>query len=107
MLMISREAIESIIAIKEKLADPGKKSECIADIEKTIEMKQSHLWRADAGSCCANLCGISSQFEAEIEILQGALDALKEDDTSKTVALLEDYLAFLGKSYEPEPPIHR
>ena len=38
MLMISREAIESIIAIKEKLADPGKKSECIADIEKTIEI---------------------------------------------------------------------
>ena len=103
MLMISREAIESIIAIKEKLANSKKKAECIADIEKTIEMKQSHLWRADAGSCCANFCGLSSQFESEIQILQGVLDALKEDDNSKAAARLEDYLDFLGKSYEPEP----
>ena len=104
MLMISREAVESIVAIKAKLADPKKKAECIADIERTIEMKQSHLWRADAGSCCANLCGVSSQFEAEINILQSVLDALKEDDNSKATARLEDYLAFLEKSYEPEPP---
>jgi len=104
MLMISREAIESVIAIKQKLADPKKKAECIADIEKTIEMKQSHLWRADAGSCCANLGGVSCQFEAEINILQGVLDALKEDDSNKAAARLEDYLAFLEKSYEPEPP---
>jgi len=107
MLMISREAIEGIIAIKQKLADSGNKAECIADIEKTIEMKECHLWRADAGSCCANLGDVASQFEAEIEILQGALDALKENDTSKTVALLEDYLTFLEKNYEPEPPIRR
>ena len=103
MLMISREAVESITAIKQKLADPKKKAECIADIEKTIEMKQSHLWRADAGSCCANLSGVSCQFETEINFLQGVLDALKEDDNSKAAARLEDYLDFLGKSYEPEP----
>ena len=107
MLMISREAIEGIIAIKRKLADSGNKAECIADIEKTIEMKECHLWRADAGSCCANLGDVSSQFEAEIEILQGALDALKEDDNSKAAVLLGDYLTFLDKSYEPEPPSHR
>jgi len=101
MLMISREAIEGIIAIKQKLADSGNKAECIADIEKTIEMKECHLWRADAGSCCANL------GDVEIEILQGALDALKEDDNSKAAVLLGDYLTFLEKSYEPEPPSHR
>ena len=102
MLMISREVIESVIATKEKLANPEKKAECIADIENMIEMKQSHLWRADWGSCCGGIGSLVPQLETEIGILQETLDALKQDDSSKASSLIEDYLAFLEKNYEPE-----
>jgi len=102
MLMISREVIESVISTKEKLANPDKKVECIADIENMIEMKQSHLWRAEWGSCCGNICGLVPQLETEIETLQGALDALKEGDNSKASFLLQGYVTFLEKNYEVE-----
>jgi len=105
MLMISREAIESIIATKQKLTNREKKVDCIADIEKMIEIKQSHIWRADGFSpCCGNVCGLVPLFEAEIGILQDALNAIKESDGDKAAALLEDYLAFLEENYESEIP---
>jgi len=105
MVMISREAIESINAIKQKLANPEKKSECIADIENMIEIKQSHIWRADGiAPCCGSICGLVPLFEAELGILQSALNAVKEGNNNKASTLLEDYLAFLEENYEPEHP---
>ena len=104
MLMISKETIESIIATKEKLANPEKKEECIADIENMIEIKQAHLWRADAGSCCVNVCSLVPQLDSEIGILQDALDALRDGDDSKAISLLQDYVTFLQKNYEIEHP---
>jgi len=105
MLMISKEAMESVVAIKEKLANPEKKAGCIADIENMIEIKQSHLWRAEWGSsCCGNICALAPQIETEIEILQEILDALKKDDNSKATSLLQDYIPFLEKNYEAERP---
>jgi hypothetical protein len=103
--MIDKGSIrENIAAIKEKLANPGKKAECIADIENMIEIKQSHIWRADFGCCCGSICNISSQIGAEIEILQDALDAIKGGDDSKAAILLESYLAFMEEHYENERP---
>jgi hypothetical protein len=99
-----KEVRETIVAVKEKLANPEKKAECIAEIEKMIGMKQSHVWRADLGSCCGNVCNISSQIEIEIGILQGALDAVKEGSNSKAASLLEDYLAFVEEHYDNEHP---
>ena len=104
MLMISREAIESVIATKEKLVNPEKKAGCIADIENMIEIKQSHLWRAEWPSCGGNIPGLVPQLETEIGILQETLDALKQDDNSKAASLIEDYLALLEKNYEIEHP---
>jgi len=102
MLMIGREVIESVLAIKEKLANPEKKEECLAEIGEMLEMKEVHLWRADCGTCCGNICGLMSQIGAEIEILLDALDAVKRGDTSKAAALLEDYVTFLKKNYDIE-----
>ena len=104
MLMISKEAVESIIGTKQKLANPGKKAECIADIENLIEMKQSHRERAERGSCCGSICNLVSQIDSEIELLQDALGAMKEDDDGKAVSLIQDYITFLEKNYEPEHP---
>ena len=67
-----------------------------------IEMKQSHLARADWGSCCGNICGLVCLFEAEIEMLQSVLEAMQGNDGTKAVALLEDYVTFLNKNYESE-----
>jgi len=106
MMMLSEEAIEDVLAIKEEIADSEKKEECLNEIEKLIEMKQAHIWRADCGTCCGNICGLVSQIESESKILQDALDALKEDNTSKASALLEDYVTFLKKNYEIERPTY-
>ena len=109
MLMINKEsAKKDITAIKEKLANPEKRTECIADIEKLIDMKRSHIWRAESiAPCCGSICGFASLFEAEIGILQDILSALKKNDNDKAVALLEDYLAFLEKNYKDETLITR
>ena len=107
--MINKEsARKDITAIKEKLANPEKRTECIADIEKLIDMKRSHIWRVESiAPCCGSICGFASLFEAEIGILQGVLNALKKNDNDKAVALLEDYLAFLEKNYKDETLITR
>lgn len=99
--------MQSVIAIKHKLCDPEKKSECIADIERIVDVRQSHLWRADSLSpCCGGaICNLAAQFEAEIEILGDVLEALKGSHDSKAATLLEDYLAFLQKSYRSETSV--
>jgi len=104
MLMINKEsAKKNITAIKEKLADPKKKTECVSDIENLIDIKRSHIWRADSiAPCCGNICGLTSLFEAEIKDLQNTLNALKKNDNTKALALLEDYLAFLERNYKDE-----
>ncbi len=105
MLMIDKKEVrETIAAIKEKLASPSKKADCIADIEKMIGIKQSHVWRADLGSCYGNVCNISSQIEIEIGILNEALDTVREGDNSKAASLLESFLAFVEEHYDNEHP---
>ena len=104
MLMISKEAMESVIAIQEKIATLEKKTECIADIENMIEIKQSHLARAEWGSCCGNICGLVPQIDSEIGMLANISESLKGGDTNRAASLLEDYIAFLQRSYQPERP---
>jgi len=106
MLVIDKEsARKEITAIREKLASAERKTECIAAIDKLIDIKESHIWRAEGiAPCCGNICGLASLFESEIGILRRALNALKENDSDKAAALLEDYLAFLEKNYQHERP---
>jgi hypothetical protein len=104
MWMVSNEAMEEAMEVKRKLADPEKREECLGDIEHMIEVKQSHLWRAELGSCAGGLCGITGQVEIESGILQDAMEALKNSDDGKAASLLEDYIAFLKEHYEPERP---
>jgi hypothetical protein len=103
MFMISKEAMNSVMSLKDKMADPKKKTECIADVENMIKMKESHLARAEWGSCCGNIRNLASQIDGELQILQNTLDALKKKDSTKASSLLEDYIALLQKNYTPEP----
>jgi hypothetical protein len=99
--------MQTVIAIKHKLCHPEKKSECIADIERIVDVKQAHLWRADSLSpCCGGtICNLAAQFQAEIEILGDVLNGLKGGHNSKAATLLEEYLAFLQKSYKSETSV--
>ena len=103
MLMISKEAMHSVMSLKEKIADPGKRAECIADVENMIKIKESHLARAEWGSCCGNICNLASQIDSELQMLQNTLEALRKGNSTKASSLLEDYIAFLQKNYSPEP----
>jgi hypothetical protein len=102
MLMISKEAMESVMSLRGKIADPEKKAECVADVENMITIKQSHLARAEWGSCCGNICNLAPQMDSELQMLQKILEVLKEDST-RAASLLEDYIAFLQENYRPEP----
>jgi hypothetical protein len=103
MFMISKEAMNSVMSLREKMADPKKKAECIADVENMIKMKESHLARAEWGSCCGNIRNLAPQIDGELQMLQNTLEALKKKDSPKASSLLEDYIALLRRNYSPEP----
>jgi len=103
MFMISKETMNSVMSLREKIADPGKRAECIADVEDMIKMKESHLARADWGTCCGDICNLVPQIESEIQMLQNILEVLRNEDCTKAASLLEDYISFLQKNYSPEP----
>jgi len=101
--MISKETMDSVMSLREKIADPKKRAECIADVENMIKMKESHLARADWGSCCGNICNLVPQIESELQMLHNTLEILRKEDSTKASSLLEEYIAFLQKNYSPEP----
>lgn len=103
MFMLSRETINNVMSLREKIGDPKKRGECIAEVENMIEMKESHLARADWGSCCGNIRNLAPQIESELQLLHSTLEVLRKADSTKASALLEDYIAFLQKNYTPEP----
>ena len=73
MLVISKETLSSVMSLREKIADPEKRSECITDIENMIKIKESHIARAELASCCGNLCNLVPQIESELQMLQNIL----------------------------------
>jgi hypothetical protein len=103
MFMISKETMNSVMSLREKIADPGKRAECIADVENMIKIKESHLARAEWGTCCGNICNLVPQIDSELQMLHNILEVLRKGDSTKTASLLEDYIAFLQKNYSPEP----
>ena len=103
MFMLSKETMNSVMSLKEKMGDPKKKAECVAELENMIKMKESHLARAEWGSCCGNIRNLAPQIDSELHVLQNTLEALKKKDNPKASSLLEDYIALLKKNYTPEP----
>lgn len=103
MLMMDKDDVErAITATKERLVGPEAREQCVSDIQKLIDIKQSHMWRAEYGSCVGNLCNISSLVEMEIGILQNVIDAIKAGDGGKAAALLDEYVAFIDVHYDDE-----
>jgi hypothetical protein len=103
MFMISKETMNSVMALKEKMGDPKRRAESIVEVENMIKMKESHLARAEWGSCCGNIRNLVPQIDSELRLLQSILETLKSKDGKKADPLLDDYIALLKKSYTPEP----
>jgi hypothetical protein len=95
--------MNSVMSLREKMADPEMTTECIAEVENMIKMKESHLARAEWGSCCGNIGNLAPQIDSELRSLQSILETLKRNDSRKASALLDDYIALLQKNYTPEP----
>jgi hypothetical protein len=103
MFMISRETMQSVMSLRDKIGDSKKRPECIAEVENMIKMKESHLARAEWGSCCGNIRNLAPQIDGELHVLQNTLEALKGKDSPKASSLLDEYIALLKKNYTPEP----
>ena len=103
MFMISKETMDSVMSLRERIADTDKRAECIADVENMIKMKESHLARADWGTCCGNIGNLVPQIESEIQMLRNILEVLRNGDSPEAASLLEDYILSLQKNYSPEP----
>jgi hypothetical protein len=103
MFMLSKEAMNSVISLRDKISDPKKKAECIADLENMIKMKEAHLARAEWSSCCGNMRSLAPQIDSEIRLLQSILETLQSKNGTTARSLLDDYIALLQKNYMPEP----
>jgi len=102
MFIISKEAMKGVLSLKDKMADPQKKAECIADVENMIETKESILARAEWGSCCGNICNLVPRIDNEIQMLRSILGLLREG-SPQAASLLDDYVALVQEGYRPEP----
>jgi hypothetical protein len=92
MLLISDEQLK---ALKDRLADPKQHQQCLDEIQRMVEIKQTLLWRADVSQAC---CGWSTvmRFTYEVQLLEAVLEAFKEQQIEKTATLLEDYRAYVN-----------
>ena len=51
MLLINDEQLK---ALRDRLANPEQRQQCLEEIQRMVEIKQTLLWRADAAQAC---CG--------------------------------------------------
>jgi hypothetical protein len=94
----------SIKATRQKLENPDRTQEAIADIKKMIGIKQTLQWRADAGTCCGSLCNVTASLSREIGIMEKALNALEKGDKPEAIRALEEYERVLKSQNEPGKP---
>jgi hypothetical protein len=88
VMIVDSDRINSTIV---KIKEPVKLSEAISDIKKILEIKQTLLWRADAGTCCGSLGNIATSLAREISLIEKALKALEKNNTSEAILILEEY----------------
>ena len=82
---------ERVKTIRNKLSNPVTIQGAVGDIKRMLEIKQSLLWRADAGTCCGNLCKINTSLAHEVTLLENALSTVANNNIAKAVRILKDY----------------
>ena len=103
MIIINKDTVEDLI---KKLNDPAGDKDVYADVKNMLEIKQTLLWRADAGTCCGSLESVASFIARETIILENTLAALGKGDRSEAIRLLQEYKQILESDNEPSQPRH-
>ncbi len=99
MMIINKDSVTAT----RKLVEKGNTQEAIADIQKMLEIKQAHLWRSEAGSCCGSLADYTCQITRELEMLENILKALEIGDKAQAATMLDGYIQVIEENRKREP----
>ena len=98
MIIINKDTVEALI---KKLDNPDRDKDVYADVKNMLEIKQTLLWRADAGTCCGSLENVASFIARETIMLEKTLAALGNGDKTEAIRLLQEYKQILESNNEP------
>ena len=88
VLIVDAARIKDTIS---KLKNPAKLAEARSEVKKMIEIKQTLLWRSDAGTCCGSLANISTSLNRDIASLEKALSAIDQNKVDEATLELEQF----------------
>jgi hypothetical protein len=101
MMIIDKETVS---ATRQKIADPKKLKEAVADIKKMLEIKEALLWRSEGMTpCCGSLSNVSAHLTREVGILEHTLSALENGDKAHASDLLQEYIDLMKSCEVSEP----
>ncbi len=103
MIIINKDSVEALI---KQLNGTGTLEDVRAEVKNMLEIKQTLLWRADAGTCCGSLENVASFLAREAAILEITLAALEQNDKPGALRLLQEYRQILETNNEPSQPRH-
>ena len=102
MMIIDKETVS---ATKQKIADPKKLKDAIADVKKMLAIKEALLWRSEGmAPCCGSLSNVSAHLTREVGILENTLSALGSGDKTHAADLLQEYIGLLETSCQMGDP---
>ena len=94
MLEIGKEQVSSLLS---RLDDPSQLSQCQDEVRQMLKIKSELLWWAESGKCCSQPA--RNRLTSGIDILEDALNFLKEGNISQASSLLRDYMNQLEEEY--------
>jgi hypothetical protein len=101
MMIVDKDRVTTT---KQKIADPKKLKEAIADVKKMLEIKEALLWRSEGMTpCCGSLSNVSAHLTREVGILEHALSALESGDKTHAAELLQEYIDLMKSCEVSEP----
>ncbi len=97
MLIINTDALNQV---KQKILSPESRQESIQTVKRMLEIKQTLLWRAEAGNCCSQGgFNLAVMLSREVDLLEDILKALENNDEAQALSRLDDYILRLEKDY--------
>jgi hypothetical protein len=101
MMIVDKDTVS---ATMQKIADPKKLKQAIADIKKMLEIKEALLWRSEGMTpCCGSLSNVSAHLTREVGILEHALSSLESGDKAHASELLQEYIDLMKSCEVSEP----
>jgi hypothetical protein len=101
MMIVDKDTVS---AAMQKISDPKKLKEAVADVKKMLEIKEALLWRSEGMTpCCGSLSNVSAHLTREVGILEHTLSALESGDKAHASELLQEYIDLMKTCEVSEP----